>query len=144
MLRSLLMRLLMADQWSAAWLSNNDVISNELRPGELLVLRWNCEKTFKYKEIRAIAHCNTILNQIASFLPRHDSERLAKIYHSGQKFRSFTHRTQFIAMPIAQLTGRKSLCDLISNLAVKGKHIYLLDRDNYQTLPVCLSLGNLP
>ena len=73
-----------------------------------------------------MAHCNTILNQIASFLPRHDFEKLAKMYHGGQKFRSFNRWTQFLAMTIAQLTGRKSLRDLVSNLAVKGKHIYHL------------------
>jgi len=38
-----------------------------------------------------MAHSNTILNQIASFFPRHDFEKLAGIYHTGQKFRSFNH-----------------------------------------------------
>ncbi len=73
-----------------------------------------------------MAHSNTILHQIASFIPRHDFENLAKQYHGGQKFRSFTLWTQFMAMNVAQLTGRKSLCDLVSNLAVKGKNLYHL------------------
>lgn len=85
-----------------------------------------CEKQYKYKEIRAMAHSNTILNQIASFIPRHEFEKLANLYHGGQKFRSFTRWTQFMAMTIAQLTGRKSLRDLVSNLAVKGKSLYHL------------------
>ena len=73
-----------------------------------------------------MAHCNTILNQIASFLPRHDFEKLAGRHHRGQTFRSFNRWSQFMAMTIAQLTGRKSLRDLISNIAVKGKSLYHL------------------
>lgn len=73
-----------------------------------------------------MAHCNTILSQIASFIPRHDFEKLAKIYHGGQKFRSFSRWSQFMAMTIAQLTGRKSLRDLVSNIAIRGRNIYHL------------------
>jgi len=73
-----------------------------------------------------MAHCNTILNQIASFLPRHDFEKLAQKYHRGQKFRSFSRWSQFMAMTISQLTGRKSLRDLVCNIAMKGNTIYHL------------------
>ncbi len=73
-----------------------------------------------------MAHYNTILNQIASFLPRHDFEKLAKKHHQGQKFRSYIRWSQFMAMTVAQLTGRKSLRDLVSNLTAKGKRIYHL------------------
>lgn len=69
---------------------------------------------------------NTILSQIASFIPRHDFEKLAKNYHGGQKFRSFTRWIQFMAMTIAQLAGRKSLRELVSNIVFKGKGIYHL------------------
>lgn len=71
-----------------------------------------------------MAHCNTILNQIASFLPRHDFEKLAKIYHSGQKFRRYNRWSQFIAMVVAQLTGRKSLRDVESNLLAQRSRCY--------------------
>ncbi len=71
-----------------------------------------------------MAHSNTILNQIASFLPRHDFEKLAEIYHVGQKFRSYTRWSQFMAMLIAQITGRKSLRDLESNLVAQQKRCY--------------------
>ncbi|WP_304511262.1 IS4 family transposase [Desulfopila sp. IMCC35008] len=73
-----------------------------------------------------MAHYNTILNQIASFLPRHDFEKLAQKHHQGHKFRSYSRWSQFMAMTVAQLTGRKSLRDLVSNLAAKGKRIYHL------------------
>ena len=82
--------------------------------------------SFKYKEIRAMAYCNTILSQLAAFFPRHDFEKLATQYHQGQKFRSFNRWSQFMAMTIAQLTGRKSLRDLVGNIAAQGKRIYHL------------------
>jgi Transposase DDE domain/Domain of unknown function (DUF4372) len=78
------------------------------------------------KEIRAMAHCNTILNQVAAFFPRHDFEKLASRHHQGQKFRSFNRWSQFLAMTIAQLTGRKSLRDLVSNIKAQGTRIYHL------------------
>jgi hypothetical protein len=73
-----------------------------------------------------MAHSNTIINQIAAFFPRHDFEQLAKIYHKGQKFRSFNRWSQFLAMMIGQLSGRKSLRDLVSNIRVQGRRIYHL------------------
>ena len=68
-----------------------------------------------------MAYSNTILNQIASFIPRHDFEKLADIYHVGQKFRSYTRWSQFMAMLIAQITGRKILRDLECNLIAQQK-----------------------
>ena len=73
-----------------------------------------------------MAHYNTILNQLASFFPRHDFENLASKHHRGQKFRSFNRWSQFLAMMIAQLSGRKSLRDLVGNIAAQGKRIYHL------------------
>jgi len=73
-----------------------------------------------------MAHCNTILNQLAVFFPRHDFEKLASKHHEGQKFRSFNRWSQFLAMMIAQITGRKSLRDLVGNIAAQGNRIYHL------------------
>ena len=73
-----------------------------------------------------MAHCNTILNQITAFFPRHDFEKLSKIHHTGQKFRSFNRWSQLIAMIVGQITGRKSLRDLVSNLSVQRKRCYHL------------------
>jgi len=73
-----------------------------------------------------MAHCNTILNQLAAFFPRHDFEKLACKHHQGQKFRSYNRWSQFLAMMIAQLSGRKSLRDLVGNIAAQGKRIYHL------------------
>lgn len=73
-----------------------------------------------------MAYSTTILNQLAAFFPRYDFEKLAIKHHQGQKFRSFNRWSQFMAMMIAQLTGRKSLRDLVGNIAAQGKRIYHL------------------
>ncbi len=73
-----------------------------------------------------MAYSTTILNQIASFFPRHDFEKYAQKHHRGQKFRSFNRWSQFLAMTIAQLTSRKSLRDLVNNIRVQKKRTYHL------------------
>lgn len=73
-----------------------------------------------------MAHHNTILSQITTLFPRHEFERLAKLHHRGQKFRSCNRWSQFLAMMIAQLSGRKSLGDLIDNIKAQGCRFYHL------------------
>jgi hypothetical protein len=73
-----------------------------------------------------MAHHNTILSQIVALFPRHEFESLAKAHHVGQKFRSFNRWSQFLAMMIAQLSGRKSLRDLAANLQAQGRRFYHL------------------
>ena len=73
-----------------------------------------------------MTHYNTILNQITAFIPRHDFDYQANIRHTGQKFRSYNRWSQFMAMMIGQLSGRKSLRDLTENLTVQQKRLYHL------------------
>ena len=73
-----------------------------------------------------MAHYNTILSQITAFIPRHDFDYHANIHHTGQKFRSYNRWSQFMAMMIGQLSGRKSLRDLTENLTVRQKRLYHL------------------
>ena len=73
-----------------------------------------------------MAHYNTILNQITAFIPRHDFNYLAKIHHSGQRFRSYNRWSQFMAMLIGQLSGRKSLRDITDNLKAQQRRLYHL------------------
>jgi len=84
------------------------------------------ENNNNIKEIRAMAHHNTILHQITEFLPRHEFEALAKYHHRGQKFRSFNRWTQFMAMFIGQLSGRKSLRDLVMSINAQSTKLYHL------------------
>jgi len=78
------------------------------------------------KEIRAMPHHNTILRQIVAFLPRHEFESLAKDHHLGQKFRSFSRWSQFMVMFVGQLSGRKSLRDLVMNVQAQASKLYHL------------------
>lgn len=73
-----------------------------------------------------MAHSSTILSQLTAFFPRHEFDTLAKQYHHGQKFRSFSRWSQFVAMTIAQLSARKSLRDLVTNIQAQGRRIYHL------------------
>ena len=73
-----------------------------------------------------MAHCNTVLNQFVGFFKRHEFESIARKHHVGQKFRSFNRWSQFIAMMVCQLSGRKSLRDVVENLKAQGHKLYHL------------------
>ena len=73
-----------------------------------------------------MAHYNTILSQITANIPRHVFDNHADIHHSGQKFRSYNRWSQFMAMLIGQLSGRKSLRDIVDNLKVQQRRLYHL------------------
>jgi len=51
---------------------------------------------------------------------------LARKHHVGGRFRSFNRWTQFMALLVGQLFGRKTLCDLVVNFAVQGHKLYHL------------------
>jgi len=73
-----------------------------------------------------MAHCSTVLSQILRIFPRHEFQTLASKYHAGQKFRSFSRWTQFVALLTAQLTGRDSLRDIVENMSVQAGKFYHL------------------
>lgn len=73
-----------------------------------------------------MAHYNTILSQITALIPRHVFDDHADIHHSGQKFRSYNRWSQFMAMLIGQLSGRKSLRDIVENLKAQQRRLYHL------------------
>ena len=62
-------------------------------------------------------------------MPRHEFESLARKHKSGRMARSMTRWSQFVAMAMAQLTGRCSLRDVVSNLAVQSCKLYHLGVD---------------
>lgn len=73
-----------------------------------------------------MAHCSTVLNQVVAFFRRHEFESLARTHHVGQKFRSFNRWSQFMAMTVCQLSGRKSLRDVVENLNAQSTKLYHL------------------
>ena len=72
-----------------------------------------------------MTHCNTVLNQVVTFFKRHEFESLARKHHVGGNFRTFNLWTQF-GLLVGQLSGRKTLRDLVENLAVQGHKLYHL------------------
>ena len=77
-----------------------------------------------------MTHCNTVFHQMLQIFSRHEFDQLAEQHHVGQKFRSFNRWSQFGALFMGQLTGRKSLRDITANMTVHGKKLYHLGFSN--------------
>ena len=73
-----------------------------------------------------MAHSSTVLSQMLKLLPRHEFDALAREHHRGRKLRKISRWSQFVAMASAQLTGRASLRDLLSNLVAQSSKLYHL------------------
>ena len=73
-----------------------------------------------------MAHCNTIFSQILKLVPRHEFETLAKQHHSGRVFRTASRWSQFVTLAMAQLSGRKSLRDIVENVSAQAHRLYHL------------------
>ena len=73
-----------------------------------------------------MAHNSTIFGQMLKLVPRHEFERLARKHKAGRKSRKLPRWGQFVAMGMAQLAGRCSLRDIVSNLAAQSRKLYHL------------------
>ena len=51
---------------------------------------------------------------------------MAEQHYAGQKFRFFNRWTQFGAMIMGQMTGRRSLRDIVANMSVHSQKFYHL------------------
>jgi len=61
-----------------------------------------------------------VFSQILKLFPRHEFESLAHKHHQGQKLRKITRWSQFVSLGLAQLAGRVSLRDVVSNLRAQA------------------------
>ena len=86
-------------------------------------LRKNIEKQ---EGVQALSHHNTVFSQLLKMIPRHEFETLANQHHEGRKLRKMTRWSQFISMALAQLSGRSSLRDVVSNLSAQTTKLYHL------------------
>ena len=73
-----------------------------------------------------MAHHNTVFSQILKLVPRHEFESLARKHHQGRKLRKMTRWSQFVSLGLAQLAGRASLRDVVSNLKAQAEKLYHL------------------
>ncbi|MEO2176473.1 MAG: IS4 family transposase [bacterium] len=71
-----------------------------------------------------MAHYNTVFSQLLKLIPRHEFETLAKQHHSGRSFRSASRWSQFVTMAMGQLSGRKSLRDIVENVSAQTHRLY--------------------
>lgn len=73
-----------------------------------------------------MTHHNTAFQQLLAPVCRHEFASLARTHHHGQKLRSATRQDQFIAMVMAQVSGRQSLRDIEAiGLAQRAKLYHL-------------------
>lgn len=74
-----------------------------------------------------MAHVNTIMSQLLQLIPRHVFEHLVETHAwQGPKPRKFSYRSQLVAMLYGQLSGRKSLRDLVFSLNQQAPKLYHL------------------
>ena len=73
-----------------------------------------------------MGHNNTVFLQWMKLVSRHEFENAAKRHHQGRKLRKMTRWSQWIAMSMAQISGRQSLRDIESNLNSQRSYLYHL------------------
>jgi hypothetical protein len=74
-----------------------------------------------------MAHNNTVLGQMLQLLPRHIFEHQAETHGwQGPKPRKLSYWSQLVAMLYAQLSGKKSLRDLVFSLKRHQRKLYHL------------------
>ena len=73
-----------------------------------------------------MAHDDTIFSQLLKVVRKHEFEKLAAEHKSGRKARKPTRWSQFVAMGMAQLSGRASLRDIVSNLSAQSRKLHHL------------------
>ncbi len=73
-----------------------------------------------------MAHNSTVLGQFLALVSRHEFEEEAGRHHRGRKLRSMSRWSQFVALATAQLSGRCSLRDIVSNLDAQARKLYHL------------------
>lgn len=91
-----------------------------------------------------MAHHSTVLAQLLQLVPRHEFETLAQRHHVGRKLRVMTRWSQFVALAVAQLSGRTSLRDIVSNLAAQAHKLYHLGSGKVSRSSLARTNANQP
>jgi putative transposase len=73
-----------------------------------------------------MAYNNSVLSQLLKLLPRHEFERLANHYDGKRRSDALSRWSQFVALTIGQLGGRRSLRDIESTIHTQERHRYHL------------------
>ena len=73
-----------------------------------------------------MAYNSSVLSQVLESLPRHEFEKLANACDGRRRSDALTRWSQFVALAIGQLAGRRSLRDIEATLHSQGHHCYHL------------------
>ncbi len=73
-----------------------------------------------------MAYNNSVLSQLLKLLPRHEFERLANRHDGKRRSDALSRWSQFVALTIGQLGGRRSLRDIESTIHSQRRHRYHL------------------
>ncbi|MGB5510260.1 MAG: IS4 family transposase [Woeseiaceae bacterium] len=73
-----------------------------------------------------MAYNTSVLSQLLKSLPRHEFEKLANGCDGQRRSDALTRWSQFVALAIGQLAGRRSLRDIEATLHSQGHHRYHL------------------
>jgi len=73
-----------------------------------------------------MAYNSSVLSQLLESLPRHEFEKLANGCDGRRRSDALTRWSQFVALAIGQLAGRRSLRDIEATLHSQGHHRYHL------------------
>lgn len=73
-----------------------------------------------------MAHANTVFSQLLRLVSRHEFQSLANQHHEGQALRKISRWDQFVALLMAQLSGRQSLRDIEANINAQTESHYHL------------------
>ena len=73
-----------------------------------------------------MAYNSSVLSQLLKSLPRHEFEKLANGCDGRRRSDALTRWSQFVALAIGQLAGRRSLRDIEATLLSQGQHRYHL------------------
>ena len=77
-----------------------------------------------------MAYNNSVLSQLLTLLPRHEFEKLANDYDGKRRSDALSRWSQFVALTIGQLGGRRSLRDIESTIHSQARHRYHLGSQN--------------
>lgn len=73
-----------------------------------------------------MAYNNSVLSQLLKLLPRHEFETQANRYDGKRRSDALSRWSQFVALTIGQLGGRRSLRDIEATIHSQGRHRYHL------------------
>lgn len=73
-----------------------------------------------------MAYDPSVFSQLLKLVPRYQFESLVPSHQKGQKLRRMSRWSQFVAMSAGQLCARRSLRDIVANLAAQQRRLYHL------------------